>query len=189
MDLEFITTASEGEEGYKISGIPDKLWKVFAQACEDAMPEKGKLAWASVLTEIIQKHVEGNTYTYIMTDIPQEARVKFERAAGQADLSMDHIIGVMFKCAMEEHLHIVNMVDPESTKEGYITLVVAGLSQPAWQKWGDVAKTAGMFPEELIGHMFAAASSGNISLDPVDTDDHNATFGNGRYAGPDVDKV
>lgn len=176
IDLEFITTAT-GEDGrYNISGIPHKLWEVFTEAAKEAMPEKGDLAWASVLTEIIQKHVIGDVYTYIMTDIPQEAREAFARAAGQADLSLDHIIGVMFKQAMAEKLHILNMITEEGAEKGYRVLVIAGLSDPAWEQWTKVALGVDMAPEELIGLMFEAAAGGTLNLTPAPEDPHKYKF-------------
>ena len=176
IDLEFLTTAHGDDGRYAISGIPDKLWEVFKEAAKQAMPEKGDLAWASVLTEIIQKHVIGNVYTYIMTDIPQEARDAFEKTANQADLSTDHIIGVMFKQAMAGKLHILNMITEEGVESGYRVLVIAGLSDPAWQQWADVAKGVDLAPEELIGTMFEAAAGGTLNIDPAPQDPHKYDF-------------
>lgn len=176
IDLEFITTASGDDNQYKISGIPQKLWEMFTQAARREMPEKGELAWASVLTEIIQKHVVGDVFTYIMTDIPQEAKDAFERAAGQAELSIDHIIGVMFKQAMQDKLHILNMITEEGAKQGYRVLVIAGLGEPAWQKWTEIAKSVELAPEELIGMMFEAAAGGSVTLTPFPQDPHKAQF-------------
>lgn len=175
IDLEFLTTASENDSKFSIKGIPDKLWQVFCEAAKNAMPEKGNLAWASVLTEIIQKHVEGNVYTYIMTDIPQEARQKFEQAARQADLTMDHIIGVMFKQAMSDKLHILNMISEEA-KDGYRVLVIAGLSDIAWAAWEKTALGVHLAPEELIGMMFEAAAGGTLKLEPFPVDPHEYNY-------------
>lgn len=187
IDLELITTATADENSYKISGIPEKLWQVFKEAAKFEMPEKGELAWASVLTEIIQKHVVGDVYTYIMTDIPTEAKEAFERAANQADMTTDHIIAVMFKQAGEGKLHLLNMITEEGAEHGYRVLVIAGLSDIAWEKWRTTAATVDLAPEELIGSMFEAAAGGNLQLTRTPSDPHNYNYKehkNGRPNNP-----
>lgn len=110
IDLEFLTTASQDKNKFSIAGIPEKVWQVFLDKARQEMPEKGDKAWASVLTEIIQKHISSSHISYIMTDIPAEAMEKFRLTCAQADIHPDHLIKTLFGDAMENNLYIVNLI-------------------------------------------------------------------------------
>lgn len=179
IDLDLITTATSEDNKYRISGIPDKLWEIFTRHAKEIMPEKGNNAWASLLTEMIQSHIEGNWYSFIMTEIPLEARDALAKVCNDAGLSSDALIGLLFKRAMDENLHVMNMVRTEDPEAERKTMVITGIDSKDWNNVGKTCQQAELTIDEIFRIIFRRSNRLRI-LNMIDTDDPEIAISDGE---------
>lgn len=163
VDLNLYTTATKDGDQYKIGDIPPKLWTQFVDRAKILMPEAGDDAWSAFLCNAIASVCDGNSYTFIMTDIPATAKAAMNEACEGAKCRDDQVVGQLYKSAMQGKLHLVNISDIEQSDNTH-TIVVVGLPDRAWDGWDGVAEKANIETEYLLGMMLEAAANNQLQF-------------------------
>lgn len=163
IDLNLYTTATKDGDQYKIADIPPKLWAQFTERAKVLMPERGDDAWSAFLSNAIASVCDGDSHTFIMTDIPANAKNSLDDACESAKVRADQVIGQIFKSAMDGKFHLLNITDFTQVEDTH-TLVIVGLPDKAWQGWDAVAQQANVETEYLLGMFFEAAASGSLNF-------------------------
>lgn len=163
IDLNIITNASHDDRNWNIADVPAKLWTQFVKRAEELMPEHGESAWSAFLCNAIASVCDGNQHTFIMTDIPIEAKAALDSACRQAECREDQIIAQLYKSAMLGKFHLLKIRDEDQLEDTH-TITVIGLPDAAWQGWDKVGRQAGMDAYKILGHIFQAAMDGGLKF-------------------------
>lgn len=166
INLEFITTAAKQGNTYSINGIPEKVWAMFMQVSEEIAPEKGKEAWFHLITEWITSHLDQKELsTFMMTNIPTEARIELDTTCREAGMSTDAVIAAMFLSAMKGSFHLINMGQgPSRDEEATETIIVTGMNKATWDRWSQVSEQFNITPEQFVGLIFHGVTSGDVQM-------------------------
>lgn len=162
-DLDFEFTATDDQAGGKalLSGIPAPLWTRFVSRAQGLMPEKGAAAWSAILAEVIASvGGGGQTYTLILTDIPNAAREALDATTQAVASSSERMIAQFYQHAEAGRLHLLRIqeLDAQPTR----MLLVSGIPQVAWDAWAQVAEKVDEQPETLFGMLLQAAANGTL---------------------------
>lgn len=161
----YTTTAKEGDQ-YKIADIPPKLWAQFVKRAQEVLPERGEDAWSAFLCDAITSVVDGDSHTFIMTDIPIDAKQALDEACQAAHCRADQVIGQIYRSAQLGKVHILNITDREQTDETH-TMVVVGLPDKSWQGWDTIGKQANVETGYLLGMLLEMAGNDSLRFSPV----------------------
>jgi len=167
IDLNLYTSASKEGDQYKITDIPPKLWAQFVERAKTILPEHGDNAWSAFLGAAITSVCDGNSHTFIMTDIPADAKVAMDEACTRAHCRADQVIGQLYRSAQLGKIHLLNITDAEQTDETH-TMVIVGLPDKAWAGWDAIGQQANVETGHLLGMMIEAAGSNNLRLSGID---------------------
>lgn len=183
IDIRFGLKSSISKDGatWSIDGIPESLWKQFWERSQELMPEKGENAWSAVLCEAIASICDGSTHTFIMTDIPADAKRAFDETCKEANSREDQVIAQAYKAAMLGKLHLLKIRDPEQEDNTH-TMIVIGLPDKAWQGWEKIAGIAGVQDANMMLAMFfESAANDQLRFTKYDNGQTNTT--NGTQSG------
>lgn len=158
----YTTTAKEGDQ-YKIADIPPRLWAQFIKRAQEVLPERGEDAWSAFLCDAITSVVDGDSHTFIMTDIPVDAKQALDEACAGAHCRADQVIGQIYRSAQLGKIHILNITDAEQTDETH-TMVIVGLPDKSWQGWDRIGQQANVETGYLLGMLLEAAGNDNLQF-------------------------
>ena len=167
VQLDLITGSGGKGDHWHIDGIPNRLWDEFREKAKDVMPEKGDSAWSSILCEAMASVCDGDSHTFIMTDIPIEARQNFDAACEHAECRSDEVIGHIWKAAQDKTVHIIRFSGVDEDVPPH-ALTIIGLPDSAWQAWANIASQYDQSAETLVGALFQAAANGGLKMDKTD---------------------
>ena len=161
------TGASDNGDSFLLEGIPADVWSTFQEKTAEALPEHGSNAWSVYICNAITALCDGDTSTFILTDIPKEAADRLKEAASVIQATPEEMIANLFATAMANKFHSIRFTpppnDPTSNDLGH-TIMLFNLPVYLWDAWDKAAKDVGLTPHVLFGQMFEAAHGGDFSL-------------------------
>lgn len=160
--LDFVVRGDDTSTLATVDGIPTDLWERFVAEAQIIMPEKGRDAWAAVLSEVIANiGGGGKTHTLIMTDIPLEAVEAFDDLAAQIDETPDGLVAQMYRYALARSLHLVKFVDDPGP--GHV-LMLYNIPHNTWEAWGAFAAQADQTAESMFGTLLQVTAQGGMKV-------------------------
>lgn len=161
VDLNLYTTATREGDQYKIGDIPPKLWAQFVERAKLILPEHGDNAWSAFLCNAIASVCDGNSHTFVMTDIPNDAKEAMDQACEGARCRPDQVIGQLYRSAQLGKIHILNITDDEQRDLTH-TMVIVGLPDRAWAGWDRLGRQANVEPGYFLGMMLEMAANDQL---------------------------